>query len=149
MVTFATEKGWYIDLTENGTKKGERVVSTPVLSGSRIIFVSIVPSGGDKCISNGTSWLNELNALDGNQLDDKVLDTNGDGKIDNLDTKVSSVQLDGMASEPSILQSGDGKSEKKIMGSTSATSSILTVTEKPSESPAVGGTGRMSWEQVQ
>jgi hypothetical protein len=36
-------------------------------------------------------------------LDEKVLDTNNDGDIDGADTKVTSVQLEGMASEPSIL----------------------------------------------
>ena len=149
VVDYTTKQGWYIDLTVNGAKQGERVISTPVLSGSRLIFVSIVPSGGDKCISNGTSWLNELDALDGSMLDDKVLDTDNDGDIDASDTKVTSVQLDGMASEPSILDGGDGKSEKKIMGSTSASSSIITVTEKKGATESLGGSGRMSWQQIQ
>jgi Tfp pilus tip-associated adhesin PilY1 len=149
VVDYTTKQGWYIDLTVNGAKQGERVISTPVLSGSRLIFVSIVPSGGDKCISNGTSWLNELDALDGSMLDEKVLDTDNDGDIDASDTKVTSVQLDGMASEPSILDGGDGQSEKKIMGSTSASSSIITVTEKKGATESLGGSGRMSWQQIQ
>ena len=142
------DKGWYVDLTKNGTKQGERVIGTPLLSGSRIIFISIIPSGGDKCIANGISWLNELNALDGNQRDEKVLDTNGDGVIDGADAEVAGIQKDGIISDPSIIATG-GDDEKKIMGSTSSSNSIITVTEDAANSESVGGAGRMSWQQLQ
>lgn len=152
-VDYASQRGWYIDLTNNGTKEGERVVAMPVLSGSRIIFPTIIPSGGDRCVANGTSWLMEFNALDGKQLDEKVLDTNGDGKIDAGDAKVAGMRFDGMVSEPSIIGdaagAGSGAGELKVMGSTSASKSIITVKEKAADSNPVGGAGRMSWQQIQ
>lgn len=141
------KKGWYIELLNSTTAQGERVVSMPVLAGSRIIFVSIVPVVGDKCAATGSSWLNELNAIDGQELPDRVLDTNGDGVIDNNDALSSSLQLEGFASEPTIIK-GTGV-DTKIMGSTSVTKSIQAVRETPGIPTIPGGSGRMSWQQLQ
>lgn len=141
------KKGWYIELLNGTTAQGERVVSTPVLAGSRIIFVSIVPVVGDKCAATGSSWLNELNALDGQELPDRVLDTDNDGDIDNSDYLASSLQLEGFASEPTIIKGTN--IDTKIMGSTSVNKSIQAVRETPGLPTIPGGSGRMSWQQLQ
>ncbi|HSC75873.1 MAG TPA: PilC/PilY family type IV pilus protein [Pseudomonadales bacterium] len=143
----STVRGWYIDLLNNGTKEGERVVTAPLLAGGRIIFVSMVPISGDRCVATGTSWLNELNALDGNKLTDAVLDTDGDGDITDETTPVSSVSAEGFISEPTII-SGTNK-DLKIMGSTSEGNSIQGVAEKTGAATIPGGSGRMSWQQLQ
>ncbi len=141
--------GWYIDLLDGTAKKGERMVSTPVLYGGRVIFVTIKPLTGGTCGGEGSSWLNELNALDGSMLPDKVLDTNNDGKIDNADVQVSSAQLDGLASDPSIIEGQDR--DYKVIGSTSTTKSVQIVSETPPSGGGglAGGKGRMSWRQLQ
>lgn len=144
-----SKKGWYIDLLEGATKNGERVVSTPVLYGGRVIFVSIIPLSGGTCGGEGKSWLNELDALDGSMLQEKVLDTNGDGKIDAGDVKVSSMQIEGLASDPSIITGQDR--DYKVIGSTSTGKSVQVVseTQPPADGALAGGKGRMSWKQLQ
>lgn len=148
-VTYSgSNKGWYIDLIVGSAKEGERVITQPLLYGSRIIFVSMIPAATDPCTATGTSWLNELDALTGKNLDEGVLDTNGDATIDTTD-KVASLKIDGMASEPTIITTGTGK-DFKVMGSTSQGAPIQAVAEKtPPGAGLPGGAGRMSWMQLQ
>lgn len=146
-VDFKSTPGWFIDL-KAGANQGEKVVTTPVLSGSRIIFVSMLPAVGDRCISTGSSWLNELDALTGAMLDTPPLDTNNDGRVNSEDDIVASALLDGYASEPLIISAGEV--DFKLMGSTSTTKSVITIAEAPPRSAAAaGGRGRMSWQQLQ
>lgn len=146
-----TQRGWYIDLTNNGTKEGERVVTQPLLYSGRIIFVSMIPASGDRCIANGSSWLLELDALGGTLLAIPPLDYNGDGHITNADLVVSGKKLEGMASEPAIVSGSDR--DLKIMGTTSSAKSILAVIEAAADRDDTGaapaGVGRMSWKQLQ
>lgn len=141
-------KGWYIDLLDGTAKRGERVVSTPLLYGGRIIFVSIKPLSGGTCGGEGSSWLNELDALTGGQLPDPVLDTNADGVIDASDTPIASLALEGLGSEPSVVEGQD--SDVKIIGTTSTSQSVqLLIESRPPEGALPGGKGRMSWHQLQ
>lgn len=146
-----SKMGWYIDLLNGANgKQGERVVSTPVLYGGRVIFTSIIPLSGGTCGGEGSSWLNELDALTGGMLDEKVLDTNNDGKLTDSDQKVSSMRLEGLASDPSVILGQ--KDDYKVIGSTSTTASVQTVAE--SKPKGLGGDddgrkGRMSWKQLQ
>ncbi|HNN86836.1 MAG TPA: PilC/PilY family type IV pilus protein, partial [Pseudomonadales bacterium] len=144
-----SEMGWYIDLLDGTTKRGERVNSTPLLSGGRVIFASIIPAAGASCGGEGSSYLNELDALTGGMLNDKVLDTNNDGKIDSSDTQVASVQLNGLISDPSIV--GGQDRDYKIIGSTSAGGSVQILSETKTGSGDDNGIprGRVSWQQLQ
>lgn len=144
-----SEKGWYIDLLDGTTKRGERVTSTPLLSGGRVIFASIIPSAGATCGGEGSSYLNELDALTGGMLNDKVLDTNNDGKIDSSDTQVSSVKMDGLISDPSIV--GGQDRDYKVIGSTSAGGSVQILSETKVAAGDENGIpkGRLSWQQLQ
>lgn len=144
-----SEMGWYIDLLDGATKRGERVNSTPLLSGGRVIFASIIPSSGASCGGEGSSYLNELDALTGGMLNDKVLDTNNDGKIDSSDTQVASVQLNGLISDPSIV--GGQDRDYKIIGSTSSGGSVQILSETKTGSGDDNGIpkGRVSWQQLQ
>jgi len=108
---------------------------------SVILFVSVIPSGGDKCIANGTSWLTALGALNGTQLEYKVLDNDGDGDIDGNDKIVSSVKFDGMLSDP--LAIGDNLYTGSTNNDISRTKTDI------KSSGQVGGSGRMSWQQIQ
>jgi type IV pilus assembly protein PilY1 len=124
-------------------------VSSPVLYGDRVIFVSIVPLAGASCGGEGSSYLNELSALNGGMLSKPVVDTDGDGDIDADDVKVSSLKLNGLSSDASIIQ--DAEIDYKIIGNTQVNNSISATSE---EKPAGGGggewgRGRLSWQQLQ
>lgn len=145
-----SEKGWYIDLLDgSGGKRGERVTSTPLISGGRIIFASIIPSAGATCGGEGSSYLTELDALTGGMLNEKVLDTNNDGKIDSSDAKVSSIKMEGLISDPSIVAGQNY--DHKIIGSTSAGGSVQIKTESKVAAGDENGIpkGRVSWQQLQ
>ncbi len=141
------QRGWYVNLVEGSNFQNEKFIGKPLLHGGRIIFVTLVPESADRCSSGGSSYLMELDARTGGQLATSVLDTNGDGVVDDLDTEVAGKKFDDIISDPTILKIND-KTEMKIMGSTNAAKSIETVIE--AGVPEVGGdTSRMSWLQVQ
>jgi len=120
-----------------------------VLYGDRVIFVSIVPLVAASCGGEGSSYLNELSALNGGMLSKPVVDTDGDGDIDADDVQVSSLKLNGLSSDASIIQ--DAEIDYKIIGNTQVNNSISATSE---EKPAGGGggewgRGRLSWQQLQ
>ena len=71
--------GWYIDL-QDGASRGERSVSTPLIQGDIVFFVSIIPDA-DICSGGGRSFLMAVEAVDGSQPDRAVFDFDGDGKF--------------------------------------------------------------------
>jgi type IV pilus assembly protein PilY1 len=80
VVNYAGGKnGWYLDLPA-----GERVVSTPLIKVGRAIFVTIKPST-DPCDPGGTSWLMELEAINGAGFPESILDVNHDGYFNSDD----------------------------------------------------------------
>ncbi len=162
-VDFSTQHGWYMDLLtppQPGTAEGERVVTFPLLRSGRIIFVTLIPSNLE-CDFGGTSWLMELNALNGKREDQTPFDITGDGKIDDEDliaifdedgdgevnpdeiTAASGKQSnEGIIKTPGVIVSSDGELEYKY---TSGSSGNL---ESTTESRS-GGSGRQSWIQLQ
>lgn len=138
-------KGWYIKLPD----AGERIISSPLIFGGRVIFTSIVPSGEGSCEGSGYGWLNEVDALTGKQFDKPVLDTNNDGRISSNEELASSVKVTGgLPSDPSVL--GGGEHDYKMMGTTSQTNSIQFISETQVDTEGLkGGSGRMSWQQLQ
>jgi type IV pilus assembly protein PilY1 len=144
--------GWYLDLGYNGVQAGERVVATPIFRQNKIIFTTIIPDN-DPCGFGGTSWLMELNALDGGRLAYTPFDINNDGKFnssdyvvyldggDSISVPASGIQSTvGLVASPAILNAGD--KEYKYLPGTS--SSIQTITENP----GTNATGRQSWREV-
>lgn len=97
-ITYPTDKGWYMDLvnvtvsggTTTKTTVGERVISSALLRGSRLIFVTLIPNdpnlAGD-CTTNSSStgWLMEIDTTTGGRLSIPPFDTNGDNVINDLD----------------------------------------------------------------
>lgn len=83
-----TKKGWYIDLVNPpyGTtqKVGERVVSDSFLVGSVLNVNSIVPSA-DPCATQGSGYMNALDAYTGGATEGPYFDANGDGVFDTRD----------------------------------------------------------------
>ena len=54
-VSYATKKGWYVDMPETG----ERINTSPVLALGSLVFTSNIPTS-DVCSPGGSSWLNIL-----------------------------------------------------------------------------------------
>jgi type IV pilus assembly protein PilY1 len=155
-----TQKGWYLDLVQpawysnpaNGYQ-GERVVSNPILRNDRVIFSTLIPDT-DACSFGGTSWLMELDALNGSRLTLNPFDLNGDGVFDAEDEAVIAVTGNpdlrfpvggvqstvGITPEPGILASP--AAEYKYSPGTTGNIAVTT------ENPGANAYGRQSWRQI-
>ncbi|WP_249621074.1 PilC/PilY family type IV pilus protein [Desulfuromonas sp. CSMB_57] len=148
---FAGKRGWYLDLlTPVNVRKGERVVSVPLLRHGRVIFTTLIPSQ-DPCSAGGKSWLMELDARTGNRVGYAVFDVNRDGRIDASDVVAwgtdnasnfpSGVQVDGIIKTGAVITAG--ATEKKYFGKSDGDLFIATEPTDPD-----GGYGRRSWRQL-
>ena len=159
-VDYTTKDGWYMDLVSplNGAE-GERVVSVPLLRGGRVIFATLIPET-NPCGFGGSSWLMELDAVNGRRLDDApfdidqdgdfdaddlltTLDTNGDGVIDGDDeSNLSGIRQDGLGiiKTPGVVSTGNDTEVKYVSG----TSGKLEVFFESAGEPF----GRQSWRQL-
>lgn len=150
VVDWATKRGWYMDLASPSAyaAAGERSVSLPLLRAGRVIFTTVIPSA-DPCLAGGTSWLMEVNAFTGGNLNYSVLDINDDGEFNNADRVACGAGLlchaggkrskEGIIKTPGIVSAGG--TEYKYSGGSSG--NILVVKEKGSTKE-----GRMSWRQL-
>lgn len=150
---WASKKGWVMDLVPpDGSLKGERVISSPLLRFGRVIFNTLEPSVGDPCLQ-GSSWLMELDAESGGNLNYAALDINGDGEFDSLDVVAFNQGGVSVSSAPAGVKSGTmtlnqptvvtaGKTEYKY--SSNVGKGVGVITEKSGSSA-----GRTSWRQVQ
>ncbi len=167
IVDYSSKDGWYMDLaspiTVSGVlsyiQEGERVVSNPVLRAGRIIFTTLIPES-DPCGWGGTSWLMEIDAVNGQRLATSPFDvnedgsfdindllasydTNGDGTIDASDNvEVSGIRKHGVGiiKTPGIVSTGDDTEVKYVSGSSGA----LEIFKESSGDPF----GRQSWRQL-
>lgn len=75
-------KGWYLDLPE----QSERLVSTPLLIGNRLMFGTGIPLASEKCVPGGRGWIMGLDSLTGSVTKSKYgneftfVDLTGDGR---------------------------------------------------------------------
>ena len=160
-VDYTTKDGWYMDLVSplNGAE-GERAVSAPLLRGGRIIFTTLIPET-DPCGFGGSSWLMELDAINGRRLDEApfdidqdgdfdiddlvaTLDTNGDDVVDQDDDRenISGIRQDGLGiiKTPGVVSTGNDTEVKYVSG----TSGNLEVFYESAGEPF----GRQSWRQL-
>ena len=147
---WTTKKGWVMDLVPpGGALKGERVISPPLLRFGRVIFNTLEPSVSDPCLQ-GSSWLMELDAESGGNLDYSALDINGDGEFTSDDFVDYGA---GQSSAPAGVKSGTmtlnqptvvtaGSKEYKF--SSNVGKGIGVITEKSGSTA-----GRTSWRQIQ
>jgi len=159
-VDYTSKDGWYLDLiSPNNGLEGERAVSTPILRGGRIIFTTLIPET-DPCGFGGSSWLMELDAINGRRLDNApfdinqdgnfdmsdlltTLDTNNDGVIDGNDNvNISGIRKDGVGiiKTPGVVATGNATEVKYVSG----TSGKLEVFFESAGDPF----GRQSWRQL-
>jgi len=139
----AGSQGWSLDLlTDASNPQGERVVGTPVISGTTLVFSSIIPSSS-ACQSNGTSYVNAISAFTGTSTKTGYFDLDGNGSTSNdtlitsagASVAVGSVAISsGMASVAALLNG------KLVVSDSSGTStSLATSAISPS---------RVSWREV-
>lgn len=123
-------KGWYLDLSYNGQKTGERIVSKPLLRFDRLLFPTLITSR-DPCAFGGSGWLMELVAV-GDRFEGHSIfgDANTAGTVmEHAVMGFSDVITDG---ESLYLPTSNIKGEIEV---------------KQGELPP-GAAGRMSWRQL-
>ncbi|SDO69966.1 type IV pilus assembly protein PilY1 [Ralstonia sp. 25mfcol4.1] len=144
--------GWYLNLVSPGADpQGERVVYDPQITGTRLLFSTLVPSS-DLCEYGGTGWEMLIDGLTGGQTV-AMFDANGDGKFDGSDAvggsgNTAGQVVNGKKSNNGIL------TNSTVIGNNSYTSG------SGSNGSTGGGisrntintgypTGRVSWRQIQ
>jgi type IV pilus assembly protein PilY1 len=147
IVNYPSQRGWYLDLPITG----ERVVVDPILRNGRMIVPTTIPNP-DPCAAGGTSWLLELDYLNGGRVQKPLLDVNASGSIDFSDVvafsvgslPASGVRIDAIASSPSVVRGfgDDGSLENKYMNQSDG--SIARVLE--AGEPLANR--RTSWRQI-
>ncbi len=155
-VDWLTKRGWYLDLLEPSPAlpKGERVVSTPIIKGDRVIFVTLIPKT-DPCAPGGESWLMEVSILTGGALAEPVFDLNADNEFDTDDLVNDGVVAGikstvGISKTPVWLDTSDSNIAFKELSGTSG--GIATIKNKGVEPPGGGGGGgtatRIYWIEI-
>ncbi|MDX2421291.1 MAG: PilC/PilY family type IV pilus protein, partial [Amphritea sp.] len=145
------DKGWYMDLEtphSSGVadQLGERVLSTPVLRGSRVIFSTLTYTN-DPCEAGGYGWEMELNRYTGSRLSYVSVDYNGDGVFDEND-KVT--DADGTKVSVSGMRAGNGTGVTELVDG-DGLQRIHNDDELDSElvQSAPEETGRASWRYLE
>ncbi len=106
----------------------------------RVISISLIPSSVE-CTPGGDSWLNEVNWLTGGQLAKPPLDTNGDNKVNSLDTIVAGAAVGGVIAGPSIQEVG-GNLVSNVYAKPDGTAGELIGSSEPRRAR------RLSWRQI-
>lgn len=134
-VNWATKRGWYMDLPSSK----ERVIGSAVVRAGRVIFTTLIPSD-DPCNFGGSGWLMEVDAKTGAKLPYSVFDTNGDGLVNDNDTRVGGVPLGvGIVKQPLVLEGSP--TAQKVMSGTSGNIQI-------ERNRTFNRLGRDAWREV-
>lgn len=134
-VDWDDKDGWFLDLVQGTNKKGERVISKPLLLFDRLVFPTFIPSS-NQCDYGGSSWLMELTGVGDKFAGHDILGNKGNHILDTA--MVSS--LINIISGDKIVFIGTGLDR----GQDNNKDDIFT-----KEGDAVAGTrGRMSWRQI-
>ena len=156
-IDWNTQSGWYINLSYQGVREGERVVDYAVMRTDRIVFTTMIPNDNE-CASGGNSWLMEVEFVTGARLLYSAFDLNEDqafGLADFIAIKLPSEAEAGATVEVRLPSSGilipaiakvpafvslDGKDVKY---SSLSSGELMEIDNKADRS-----TGRQSWRQL-
>ncbi|WP_422551585.1 PilC/PilY family type IV pilus protein [Methylovulum miyakonense] len=154
----ALKSGWALNLTSpvKGAE-GERVVSFPLLRRGLVVFATVIPSA-DPCESGGTSWLMEIDAINGGEFSGAPFDANGDGKVDaedkvtvdGVDHFAAGIDLEvGIIKTPAVVEAKT-VDYKYVSGSTGAIGMAVDFGDDDDDDDGGGGgkNGRRSWQQL-
>ncbi|MCS6944629.1 MAG: PilC/PilY family type IV pilus protein [Sutterellaceae bacterium] len=135
-IDWTTKRGWYMDLPSTG----ERVIGPAVVRSGRVIFTTVVPSS-DPCEFGGSSWLMEVSATTGARLDYPVFDTNGDRRVNALDSVLASGILTtvGIVKSPHVMEGSP--TAIKAMSGTSGNIQLV-------RNRSFTQVGRDSWREI-
>jgi type IV pilus assembly protein PilY1 len=140
-INWSTKRGWYIDLPDppSASAAKERVIGSAVVRSGRVIFTTLIPSD-DPCNFGGSGWLMEVDAKTGAKLPYSVFDTNGDGLVNDSDTRVGGVPLGvGIVKQPLVLEGSP--TAQKVMSGTSGNIQI-------ERNRTFNRLGRDAWREV-
>jgi len=127
--------GWFLDLVQGTDKKGERVISKPLLMFDRLIFPTFIPSN-NPCDYGGKSWLMELTGVGDKFIGHDILGNKANRILDSA--MVSTITA--IPSGEKIVFIGTGLDR----GQNNTKDDIFT-----KEGKSVPGVrGRMSWRQI-
>tara|TARA_Y100000588_G_scaffold143180_1_gene157150 strand:+ start:2555 stop:5695 length:3141 start_codon:yes stop_codon:yes gene_type:complete len=146
-VSWASQRGWFMELIYGGVAEGERVIYPAQTTEGRVVFVTAKIDANDPCESSGSGRLVELDLFTGGMLNYEVLDTNGDGRINDDDQMVAGVNIGGgLPGLPVIIDKGEAKpTQTKVI--LLSTGQNVFIDERASESPGISR--RIMWRQLQ
>ncbi|EZQ16064.1 MULTISPECIES: PilC/PilY family type IV pilus protein [Halopseudomonas] len=111
-VDWNSRYGWYLPLLHNGQAEGERVTRDFVIKNGRVLFTTgFIKSGTlDPCMTQAGGWLMAVDLGTGGMPTREVLDTDGDGRIDDNDLPAAGLELNiGLPGDLNVLdQDEDG-----------------------------------------
>jgi len=133
--TAGGDHGWFIELDING----ERSVTNPVLRGGVVFFNTFVPVT-DPCSVGGFGYRFALDMITGGSPDEVVIDTNGDGIINDQDKAtngtdtdtIAAIRQEGFLPEPVFIED--------IAYTAETPSKVAELPEPP--------TGRFGWQEL-
>ena len=102
-VDYATKFGWYIDLDSSAASTGERVAVDSLIRDNEIYFNTMIPLTAP-CSFGGSGWAMRVNRDNGGLPNAPVFDTDGNGVVNNSDSKTGGeLVTDGIMTESKIL----------------------------------------------
>jgi type IV pilus assembly protein PilY1 len=111
-VDYSTNNGWFMDLSP--VKSTQRVQFPAVMLNQFVLINTISPAdkpSGPCDTSQGNSAYFLLPAYTGAQYSSPVWDTNGDGKVDETDSKAAGYQSGDEGGKTTVVQLQDGSCE--------------------------------------
>ena len=144
-VDWDSDKGWSIDLSALAGVS-ERVVGRPALSGSLVIFNTIIPESG-RCNSGGETFTFVIDRNNGGAPDAPTLDYNADGKVDAYDKKSGSVVV-AIQPEPPSTSSNDPAPDLVILVSGDGSQKCINVGGNCDSLNSGSRSGRVRWRQL-
>ncbi len=148
--------GWALNLISpvDGIQ-GERAINYPLVRRGVLIFTTTIPNS-DPCGFGGTSWLMEIDAIQGGEYSGAPFDVNGDGLvndsdkvlIDGVEHSAAGLNLDvGIIKTPAVVES-NGPDYKFVSGSSGNMGSVVEM-GNPQVNPPIGNSNRRkSWRQL-
>ena len=144
-VDWSSDKGWSLDLSSLAGVS-ERVVGRPALSGSLVIFNTIIPESG-RCNSGGETFTFVIDRNNGGAPDAPTLDYNNDGKVDQDDKKNGQVVV-AIQPEPPSGSSNDPAPDLVILVSGDGSQKCINVGGNCDSYSGGSRSGRVRWRQL-
>ena len=144
-IDWSTQKGWRLPLSSIGGIS-ERVVGRPALSGSLVVFNTIIPESG-RCNSGGETFTFVLDRNNGGAFDAPTIDYNADGKVDSADRKSGQVVV-AMQPEPPSGSNDDPAPDLMVLSSSDGSKKCINVAGQCMELTSADQAGRVRWRQL-